>query len=141
MDRFLEANSVLTIFSKRFLDLKKGLPVRPSEMGILNILIQTPGPHTSVMLAELMGVSKPMITALLTSLGEKGYVVKEQSTYDKRTYHIIPTDKAISLVEHARKNMDGHLNRLVETMGPSDFDALIRLAKKAGEVLRTEQEE
>ena len=141
MDQYFEANAVLSVFSKRYMELKKGLPIRPSEMGVLNIITQTPGPHTSVMLAELLGVSKPMITAHITSLAEKGYVVKEQSKEDKRVYYIFPTDKALELVENARQDMDRHLTRLTEVLGQEDFDALIRLAKKAGEVLREQREQ
>ena len=136
MDRYFEANAVLSVFSKRYMGLKKGLPVRLSEMGVLNIIAHTPGPHTSVMLAELLGVSKPMITAHITSLAEKGYVVKAQSEEDKRVYYIRPTDKALELVESARKDMDRHLTRLMEVLGQEDFDALIRLTRVAGQALR-----
>ena len=63
MDKYFFANAVLSVFSKNYMDLKKGLPVRPSEMGVLNIISETAGPHTPVMLAEMLKVSKPMITA------------------------------------------------------------------------------
>ena len=141
MDQYFEANAVLSVFSKRYMELKKGLPIRLSEMGVLNIITHTPGPHSSVMLAELTGVSKPMITAHITSLAEKGYAVKEQSKEDKRVYYIFPTDKALELVDSARKEMDSHLSWLMEVLGQEDFDALIRLAKKAGEVLREQREQ
>ena len=136
MDRYFEANAVLSVFSKRYMGLKKGLPVRLSEMGVLNIIAHTPGPHTSVMLAELLGVSKPMITAHITSLQEKGYVVKVQSEEDKRVYYIRPTDKALELVARAREDMDSHLAALAEALGQEEFENFIRLAKKAGQVLR-----
>ncbi|MDE7141146.1 MAG: MarR family transcriptional regulator, partial [Treponemataceae bacterium] len=64
--------------------LKKGLPVRPSEMGVLNIISETAGPHTPVMLAEMLKVSKPMITAHITSLEKNGYIIKSPSPQDKR---------------------------------------------------------
>lgn len=136
MDQYFEANAVLAVFSKRYMELKKGLPIRPSEMGVLNIITQTPGPHTSVMLAEFLGVSKPMITAHITSLVDKGYVVKAQSDEDRRVYYILPTDKALELVERTRKEMDSHLSRLMEVLGQEEFEHFIRLAKKAGQVLR-----
>lgn len=71
MDKYFKANAVLSIFSKYYMDLKKGLPIRPSEMGVLNIITETPGPHTPLLLAELLGMSKPMITAHLTDLSKK----------------------------------------------------------------------
>ena len=54
MDKYLKANAVLSIFSKNYMELKRGLPIRPSEMGVLNIITETEGPHTPVMLAEML---------------------------------------------------------------------------------------
>lgn len=135
MDRYFTANAILSLFSKNYMELKKGLPIRPSEMGVLNIIAETPGPHTSVMLAELLGVSKPMITAHLTSLSEKGYITKEQSEEDKRVYYIIPTEKALVLVQQAKKDMDRQLTSLMEAMGQDDFNMLVSLAQKANSIL------
>lgn len=138
MDKYLMANAVFSKFSTNYMELKKGLPVRPSEMGVLNIIIWTPGPHTSVMLARMLGVSKPMVTAHLTSLAEKGYIIKERSAEDKRAYNIIPTKKAIALAESTRQEMEGHFLRLMDAMGKEEFDTLVHLLQKANEVLKKE---
>lgn len=135
MDNFFEANAALSLFCKNYMDLKKGLPIRPSEMGVLNIITGRPGPHTPVMVAQMLGVSKPMITAHLTSLSEKGYITKEQSAEDKRAYYIIPTEKALALVESARQEMDGHFTRLIDAMGQEDFEKLVSLAQTASKIL------
>ena len=135
MDRNFETNAVLSLFCKNYMELKKGLPVRPSEMGVLNIIAQTPDPHTPVMLAELLGVSKPMITAHLTSLAEKGYITKEQSASDKRAYYILLTEKAVALVESARWEMNNHLNSLAADMGQEEFERFVELAKHANKIL------
>lgn len=128
------ANAVLSIFSKNYMELKKGLPIRPSEMGVLNIITETPGPHTSVMLSELLGVSKPMITAHLASLSEKGYITKTQSSEDKRSFFILPTEKALTLVESAKEDLNRQLAALAEGMGQEKFDTLVALAQNANEV-------
>lgn len=137
MDQFFEANAVLAVFSKNYMDLKKAIPVRPSEMGVLNIIVQTPGPHSSAMLAELLRVSKPMITAHLTSLSEKGYVIKEQSQEDRRVYYVLPTQKAHKLVESFWKDMDRQFTKWIEAMGQAEFDKLIRLAKTANKIMES----
>ena len=117
MDQYFTANAVLSMFSKNYMDLKKGLPIRPSEMAVLNIITQTPDPHTPVLLAELLCVSKPMITAHLAALSKKGYIMKQQSLEDK------------------------HLEQLIKDMGQDEFDHLIRLAAKANKILETNQRE
>lgn len=139
MNRFFEANAVLAVFSKNYIDMKKTLPVRPSEMGVLNIITQTPGPHTSVMLAELLRVSKPMITAHLTSLLEKGYVIKEQSIDDGRVYHIVPTQKAHELVESFKQDMNRQFAEWIDAMGEEAFKQFISLAKIANKAMESSE--
>lgn len=135
MDRYLKANAALSLFSKNYMSLKKGLPIRPSEMGVINIITGTPGPHTAVMLAGFLGVSKPMITAHLASLESKGYITKMPSAQDKRACYIIPTEKAKALAESARIEQNGHLDRLMNEMGQEEFDTFIRLAEMANRIL------
>lgn len=141
MDKFYKANATLSLFSKNYMELKKGLPIRPSEMAVLNIIAQTPGPHTSVMLSEILRVSKPMITAHLTSLLDKGYITKEQSKDDKRAYYIIPTEKATALVESAKRDMDQQLTRLMEGLGETEFDKLVSLAQTASKIIEADRGE
>lgn len=136
MDKFFKANAVLSIFSKKYMDLKKGLPIRPSEMGVLNIIAATEGPHTPVILAEMLGVSKPMITAHITSLESKGYIIKEPSVQDKRVYYILQTEKAKELVESTKIIMNNQLKSMVDSMGQEEFDMLIHLVDKANAVLK-----
>lgn len=135
MDKYVLANAVFSKFSRNYMELKKGLPIRPSEMGVLNIITETPGPHTSVLLAELLGVSKPMITAHLSVLTEKGYITKQQSPEDRRVFYILPTKKALELVESAKKEMYQHLERMVEALGKVEFDTLVSLMETANQTL------
>lgn len=135
MDKYIAANAVLSLFSKYYMDLKKGLPIRPSEMGVLNIITETPGPHTPLMLAELLGVSKPMITAHLTDLSKKGYIEKQQSPEDKRVFYVLPTKKALELVKSAKADLNQHLEQLDKEMGQDEFDHLVRLAQLANHIL------
>ena len=140
MNKYFSANAALSMFSKYYMELKKGLPIRPSEMGVLNIIAETPGPHTPVLLAELLGVSKPMITAHLTDLAKKGYIEKKQSLEDKRVFNVLPTEKALALVESAQTDLHQHLERFVQEMGEDEFDHLVRLAQKANKILEAERE-
>lgn len=135
MNECFIANAVLSMFSKNYMELKKDLPIRPSEMAVLNIIAETKGPHTPVKLAELLNVSKPMITAHITSLKNKGFVKKSPSTEDKRAYYVLPTKKAIDLVESAKIDMGKHLDRLKNGMGKDDFENFIRLSSVANNIL------
>ena len=135
MDKYFAANAVLSVFSKNYMDLKKGLPVRPSEMGVLNIISETEGPHTPVILAEMLKVSKPMITAHITSLENKGYITKSPSPQDKRAYHILPTEKAQALVQKTKADLTHKLDWLIDGLGQDDFNALVAIAEKANKII------
>lgn len=135
MHSFLMANAELSKFSRNYMQLKKNLPIRPSEMGVLNIIVQTEGPHTSVMLAEMLGVSKPMITAHITALMRAGYVTKTPSPEDGRAYYILPTEKARALVAETQRETDDQLRHMMNTLGKNDFDALVTLINRANHIM------
>lgn len=135
MDKYFVANAVLSVFCKNYMELKKGLPVRPSEMGVLNIISETEGPHTPVMLAEMLKVSKPMITAHITSLENKGYIIRSPSPQDKRAYHILPTEKAQALVQKTKADLTHKLDWLIDGLGQDDFNALVAIVEKANKII------
>lgn len=139
MNRYFNANVVLSIFAKNYMELKKGLPIRPSEMGVLNIITETEGQYTPVKLAELLGVTKQMMTAHINSLESKGYITKEPCSQDKRAYYILPTDKGLELVEWAKTDLNGKLENLVNGLGWEDFNTLVELAEKANEIMKANQ--
>lgn len=136
MNKYFNANAAFVIFAREYLELKKNLPIRPSEMGVLNIITVTEGLYTPVMLAEMLHVSKPMVTAYLSSLSSKGYITKQCSETDKRAYYIIPTEKAKELVEKTRIDMEKQLNWLMQGMGEEDFENFIRLAGIATKIIK-----
>lgn len=135
MHSFLTANAELSKFSRNYMQLKKNLPIRPSEMGVLNIIVQMEGLHTSVVLAEMLGVSKPMITAHITALMKAGYVTKTPSPEDGRAAYILPTDKARGLVAAVQKETDDQLQHMKNALGPNDFDTLVTLITRANHIL------
>ena len=136
MNQYFHANAVLSMFAKNYMELKKGLPIRPSEMGVLNIISETEGQYTPVKLADLLGVSKQMITAHISSLESKGYVIKSPCAQDKRAYYILPTDKGLELVEWAKSDLNGKLETLVEELGAEGFRTLVELAEKANKTMK-----
>lgn len=135
MDRYINANIALSKFSRDYIDLKKDLPIRPSEMGVLNIITKRDGLYTPVMIAELLDVSKPMIAAHISSLEEKGYICKETSSGDKRSFYVLPTDKARKLVDVTEKKLGEHLKKIESRLGKEKFDLLIGLLEEALEIL------
>lgn len=131
MNKYVNANIVFSKFSKNYMDLKKELPIRPSEMAVLNIITQRDGQYTSLMIAELLGVSKPMIAAHIQVLLKKGYIYKEPSLEDKRSFYVLPTDKAVQLTNKFEIKQTEYLKTIEAALSENEFDELIRLLNKS----------
>lgn len=125
MEKYLKANIVFSKFSRKYMELKKDLPIRPSEMGVLNIITKREGLYTPIMIAELLEVTKPMVANHISILEEKGYISKQYSETDKRSFYIIPTEKAKLLVEETETKLNQKLMRLEEKLGIKRFEELI----------------
>ena len=128
MDKYLHANIVLSKFSRDYIDLKNNLPIRPSEMGVLNLLVKREGKYTPLAIADMLGVSKTMVAAHIAVLEKGEYIVKQPSETDKRSFFVLPTEKAKRLVQEVDERLDSQLRFLEKTMGADMFDALITLA-------------
>ena len=135
MNKYFNANAIFSIFSRDYMELKKDLPIRPSEMGVLNIITKRKEKFTPVMVADLLGVSKPMIANHISVLEKKDYVYKEFSLDDKRSFYILPTDKAKRLVEDEEKKLNRHLKEIEKHLGKDNFDLLVSLVNEANQVL------
>ena len=136
MTKYFQANAVLSKFSRDYMELKKDLPIRPSEMGALNIIAAYDGQATPVMIAELLGVSKPMVAAHVAVLEKKGYITKQSSDKDKRISYLMPTEKAKQLIASAENSINGYLQKIEQALGQEKFELLINLADDAQKVIR-----
>ena len=73
------------------------------QMAILLMVYQEPGPHTVRGLAQKLGVSKPVVTRALNTLGGYGYLRRERDQDDRRNIFIVQTeDGAEFLAEFER---------------------------------------
>lgn len=61
------------------------------QMALLLAVYLTPGPHTVRGLALLLGVSKPVVTRALNTLGTLGYLRRERDEADRRNVFVART--------------------------------------------------
>lgn len=141
MDKYMKANIVFSKFARDYTWLKKYLPIRQSEMAVINIITQRKERHTPLMIAELLGVSKPMVAALISSLEEKGYLTKETSDTDGRSFYLIPTEKAAELADDFNARQTEYLKNIESRIGEVNFDELIRLLDKTERAIANIREE
>lgn len=81
------------------------------QMALLLAVYLTPGPHTVRGLARLLGVSKPVVTRALNTLGTLGYLRRERDETDRRNIFVARTDRGANFLEEFGNLIDGELPR------------------------------
>ncbi len=99
MDKMVKSSKQISLFCRLNINKKQKLPIRSSEMGMLIYLVKTDGEKTPNAVAKFFKVTKSMATNMATSLLKNGYIEKKRSETDKRSFCLIPTNKAVRLVE------------------------------------------
>lgn len=139
MDKIIRSSEQISLFCRLNLNTKRELPIRSSEMGMLIYLVKTDEEKTPNAVAKFFKVTKSMATNMATSLLNNGYIEKIQSEADKRSFLLIPTDKAIRLVEDTYEEYFRTMSLLESKMGEEKFDEFIRLLETANEILLEEK--
>lgn len=130
---------VISLFCRLNMNVKKDLPIRPSEMGLLILVATSQRPISPVDAAAYFNISKPMVTVMVRALTKEGYVQKQQSEHDKRSYFLLPTPKGRALAEETFDEYNLSVNALEKGLATDEFEALMGLLDKANHILMEEK--
>lgn len=85
------------------------------QMALLMLVYLTPGPHTVRGLARILGVSKPVVTRALNTLGTLGYLRRERDQDDRRNVFVVRTPNGADFLEGFKRLLrsDGDSARAV----------------------------
>src|SRR5687768_9182525 len=75
------------------------------QMALLMLVYLTPGPHTVRGLAKVLGVSKPVVTRALNTLGALGYLRRERDQDDRRNIFVVRTRDGTEFLEGFKRNL------------------------------------
>ena len=75
------------------------------QMALLLLVYLTPGPHTVRGLARMLGVSKPVVTRALNTLGGLGYLRRERDQDDRRNVFVVRTSSGADFLEGFKRNL------------------------------------
>ena len=76
------------------------------QLALLLLVYLTPGPHTVRGLAHLLGVSKPVITRALNTLGTLGYLRRVRDEADRRNVFVAKTSIGQEFLERFEHNIE-----------------------------------
>ena len=69
------------------------------QLALLLVVYLNPGPHTVRGLAQVLNVSKPVITRALNRLGSLGYLRRQRDDSDKRNIFVARTPQGTEFLE------------------------------------------
>jgi DNA-binding MarR family transcriptional regulator len=87
------------------------------QMALMLLVYLTPGPHTVRGLAHILGVSKPVITRALNTLGALGYLRRVRDENDRRNVFVAKTSTGHEFLEGFNRNLEHSGN---ERKSPSE---------------------
>jgi DNA-binding MarR family transcriptional regulator len=86
--------------------VKSGEPdLTNRQMALMLLVYLTPGPHTVRGLAHLLGVSKPVITRALNTLGSLGYLRRVRDESDRRNVFVAKTGSGQDFLDGFERNL------------------------------------
>ena len=89
------------------------------QMALMLLVYLTPGPHTVRGLANMLGVSKPVITRALNTLGALGYLRRVRDEADRRNVFVAKTSTGQEFLESFERNIEpeGHARKTAKERG------------------------
>ena len=79
------------------------------QMALMLLVYLTPGPHTVRGLAQILDVSKPVITRALNTLGTLGYLRRVRDEADRRNVFVAQTSSGQEFLESFESNIEQEL--------------------------------
>ncbi len=76
------------------------------QMALMLLVYLSPGPHTVRGLASVLGVSKPVITRALNTLGALGYLRRVRDEADRRNVFVARTTVGQEFLEGFGQNIE-----------------------------------
>ncbi|MBW8384360.1 MAG: MarR family transcriptional regulator [Youngiibacter sp.] len=130
-----ESADAVGLFCRLRMNLKSDIPIRPSEMGVLVYTGNQDVPVTPLMISRFFRISKPSVTSMINALVEKGYLKKESSELDRRSYSLRVTGAGKELVESTFTEYVKSMELLKAKMGEEKFNRFIELVQIANCIL------
>lgn len=135
----MTATEEVAMFCRLQMNIKKDLPVRPSEMGVLIYTSKQEEAVTPLMISHFFQIAKPSVTSMVNSLINQDYLIKTPSSTDGRSYTVSITTKGCQLVETTYDEYFSAMALLEEKMGEDDFKLFLQLIMKANSILKEER--
>src|ERR1700684_2734855 len=123
---YLLKRAQLKIFED-FLRCVAPLQLTPAQFSVLLLLEKNPG-RNQTEIANTLGILRPNFVAMLDGLESRDLCARIRSTNDRRSHHLVLTDKGRAVLARAKKLVAAkHEARFNELLGPVNRAALLTM--------------
>lgn len=81
-------------------------------------------------LADTLKITKPSVSAIVNKLIDKGFIIKEQSEDDQRSYHLHLSDKGKTIIEAENKIYRAFSLHIRTTLNETEQEHFVHIMKK-----------
>lgn len=131
----IQSAEEIGIFCRLNMNIKKDIPIRSSEMGVLIYIYKQGETTTPIMISQFFKIKKPSVTSQVNALIKQGFIEKASSLTDRRSYYLKVTYKGTLLVNSTFEEFFKLVKILKEKMGEEHFNSLIEYIKQANSIL------
>lgn len=131
----IQSAEEIGIFCRLNMNIRKDIPIRSSEMGVLIYIYKQGEITTPIMISQFFKIKKPSVTSQVNSLIKQGFVEKIPSLTDKRSYYLKVTHKGTLLVNSTFEDYFKLVKVIKGKMGTEDFNQFIQYIKQANLIL------
>lgn len=131
----MRSADAIGLFCRLNMKVKRDLPIRASEMGVLIYTSKQDVEVTPLMISQFFKIAKPSVTTMIKPLLRLNYLQKTLSMIDKRSYTLTLTNKGRNLVDATSNDYYKSIEVMIDKMGITEFSTLIELLDKANLIL------
>lgn len=132
---YIQSAEEIGLFCRLNSNIKKDIPIRSSEMGVLIYIYKNGEMTTPQMISQFFKIKKPSVTSQLNVLIKNEFLIKIPSQVDGRSYSLKVTDSGRNLVETTFGEYLKFVKLLHDEMGEDNYHQFINLIHQANQIL------
>ncbi len=132
----MEHMQEIRLFAGHHIRGKREGATSPQEVDMLSRIYLAEEPLKPLQLSELMGLSKSAVSRLIDNLERNGFLAREYSQQDKRSYRLHLTEQGNQELQQAYRHYLEPIYRLRRTLGEERFHTLLSQIREANHLLQ-----
>lgn len=132
---YIQSAEEIGLFCRLNSNIKKDIPIRSSEMGVLIYIYKNGEMTTPQMISQFFKIKKPSVTSQINVLIKNEFLIKIPSQVDGRSYSLKVTDSGRKLVETTFDEYLKFVKLLHDEMGEDNYRQFINLIHQANQIL------